>query len=115
ELCQDIAFNSKTLSNCEVIKCAFKTLMKQKNSTGAKKYYYFLSEFYKYVYDIKKYNHLENIKEIGLYYNLIQVNTIKTYKLTEKEAEDPNFYIKELYSDFPIGSKYSDIISITGS
>lgn len=115
ELCQDIAFNSKTLSNCEVIKCAFKTLMKQKNSTGAKKYYYFLSEFYKYVYDIKKYNHLENIKEIGFYYNLIQVNTIKTYKLTEKEAEDPNYYIKELYSDFPIGSKYSDIILITGS
>lgn len=116
ELCQDIALNSKTLYNCEVINRAFKARVRQKNSTGVEKSYYFLSEFYKYVYDVKKYDHLQNIKEIGYYYNnLVQLHMKKTHKLTEKETKDADFYIKKLYSSFPIGSRYSDIISITKS
>ena len=115
-LCQDMAVNSGTLDNCEVISCAFKSFINQKNATGAVKLYYFLSGFYKYLYDLKKYDYLQNIKEIGYYYDkLVQVDMAKKYKLTEKETEDADFFIKKLYSDFPIDSRYSDIITITTS
>ena len=113
-LCKDIALNSDTLDNCKVIQKKFKSFVKQKNTTGTVKLFYFFSEFYKYVYDLKKYDHLQNIKEIGCYYNnLIKVHKNK-HKLTKEETKYANFLKKELYSDFPIGSRYQDIITITG-
>ena len=113
-LCKDIALNSDTLHNCKVIQGKFKSFVKQKNTTGIVKLVYFLSEFYKYVYDLKKYDDLHNIKEIGCYYNNLIKSHKNTSKLTKEETKDADFFKKQLYSNFPIGSRYQDIITITG-
>lgn len=109
-----IALNSDALDDRKVILGKFKSFVKQKNTTGAIKIFNLFSEFYKYVYDLKKYNHLQNIKEIGYYSNHLIQAYKSSYKLIEVEIEDENFFKKVLYSNFPIGSRYQDIITITG-
>lgn len=74
-------------------------------------FYYYLYTFYRYVYDLNEYNNLDNIKEIGNYYDIFItdiVNEVAQLRMSSKSNNKQ--FLKNLYSLYPIGCKYNDII-----
>lgn len=87
------------------------TNRKRNNNSNFNRFYYYLYTFYRYVYDLNKYNNLDNIKEIGNYYDIFvtdSINSVALLKVIKESKKD--FLEKYIYSVYPIGSRYNDII-----
>lgn len=74
-------------------------------------FYYYLYTFYRYVYDLNEYNSLDNIKEIGNYYDIFITDIVNNVASTRVSSKSNNKQsLEKIYSLYPINSRYNDII-----
>lgn len=79
---------------------------------GIKDLHDFTIEFYKYIFELEKYQYLYNIKEIGEYKHLLISTRYKSKIYNKIEFKNNTDLVKNICSDFPINSKYSNMITI---
>ena len=111
ELCLELGTNLTDKPTYTFISNILKYIKNTSGNTAFNRFYYYLYTFYRYVYDLNKYNNLDNIKEIGNYYNIFVadiINSLASLRVITESNKD--FLKKYIYSVYPIGSRYDDII-----
>lgn len=96
-----------------IIEKAIYSFNKNVKHTGKKNFVNFIIDFYKYIYETKKYHKFSNVVEIEKYYNLlISFSKVRTLYIKVNDKDFLEFFLKNIHSDFPINSKYTNMITV---
>ena len=108
DLCTELAIN---LTEPYEDSYLYKKIKKKYHKEEFSLFCYYLYSFYRYVYDLNEYNNLDNIKEIGNYYNIFITDIVNKVGLLRVSSKSNNKqFLEKIYSLYPIGCKYNDII-----